>query len=83
MMHSIYPHNKENVHVTRTLFYHIINVVQRHYSKATTNVNDELEKRFPTQDVMDALGISYYRINFFSAHGIIEKHFLLVKETWL
>jgi hypothetical protein len=32
-----------------------------HYPKATTNVNDELEKRLPTQDVMDALGIS--RIN--------------------
>jgi hypothetical protein len=39
--------------------------VQRHYSKATTNVNDELEKRFPTQDVMDALGILH--INYFKA----------------
>jgi len=38
-------------------------VVQRHYSKATTNVNDELEKRFPTQDVMDALGIVHININ--------------------
>jgi len=34
--------------------------VQRHYSKATTN--DELEKRFPTQDVMDALGIPHINI---------------------
>jgi hypothetical protein len=33
--------------------------VQRHYSKATTNVNDELENRFLAQDVMDAFGIIY------------------------
>jgi len=62
MMHCVYPHNNEDVHVIRTLFCHTINVVQRHYSKATTNVNDELEKRFPTQDVMDALGIPYINI---------------------
>jgi hypothetical protein len=37
-------------------------VVQRHYSKATTNVNDELEKGFPTQDVMDALGVPHINI---------------------
>jgi hypothetical protein len=30
--------------------------VQRHYSKATTNANDELENRFLAQDVMDAFG---------------------------
>jgi hypothetical protein len=36
--------------------------VQRHYSKATTNANDELEKRFSTQDVIDALGISHINI---------------------
>jgi hypothetical protein len=37
-------------------------VAQRHYSKATTNVNDELEKGFPTQDVMDALGVPHINI---------------------
>jgi hypothetical protein len=37
-------------------------VVQRHYSKAITNVNDELEKSFPTQDVMDALVIPHVNI---------------------
>jgi hypothetical protein len=36
--------------------------VQRHYSKATTNVNDELEKRFPTQDISETLAIPHINI---------------------
>jgi hypothetical protein len=31
--------------------------VRRLCSKATTKINDELEKQFPTQDVMDVLGL--------------------------
>ncbi len=31
--------------------------------QSSNKVNDEFEKRFPTQDVMDALGIVHININ--------------------
>jgi hypothetical protein len=33
--------------------------VHNQHFETTTKVNDELEKYFPTQDVMDALGLVY------------------------
>jgi hypothetical protein len=59
--------------------------VQRHYSKATTNVNNELENRFLAQDVMDAFGIIYTQ---YWSKWIAKETFLVnvvllkAKETW-
>jgi len=45
--------------VIHAIFQQTINNVQRQCYEIVVNVNDELEKRFPTQDVMDALGLVY------------------------
>jgi hypothetical protein len=48
------------VPMTRAIFQHTINNVQKHCPKTTTKVNDKLEKCFPTYwDVMDALRSIY------------------------
>jgi len=47
------------VHVTCVIFQHTINNVQRQCFEATTKINDELEKHFLAQDVMDVLGLVY------------------------
>jgi hypothetical protein len=47
------------VHVTRVIFQHIVNNVQRQCFEITTKINDELEKHILTQDVMDALRLVY------------------------
>jgi len=59
--------------------------VQRHYSKATTNANDELKNRFLAQDVMDAFGkintqywLKWIAKETFLAHVVLFK----AKETW-
>ncbi len=59
MMHS---HSLEifvYVHVICVIFQQTINNVQRQCFEVTTKINDKLEKHFPTQDVMDALGLVY------------------------
>jgi hypothetical protein len=47
------------VHVICVILKQTINNVQRHCFEVTTKINDKLEKHFPTQDVMDALGLVY------------------------
>ncbi len=45
--------------VIHAIFQQTINNVQRQCFDVVANVSDELEKQFPAQDVIDALGLVY------------------------
>ncbi len=62
--------------------------MKRLCSKTTTKVNDELEKWFPTQDVMDVLGLVHpqYWLKCsserpFYSYGHFERLLLLTQKT--
>jgi hypothetical protein len=55
MLHYHWLETSFYVFITHVTFQQTINNVQRQCFKIIFKVNDELEKQFPTQDVMDVL----------------------------